>query len=161
MSDESLRSQVDGLLESDEDQLFAELGIRARAMQADPQVAGSYSPQVTHSAAEMGVLDDVRDFGRRVFKRWNVQAWELVCGTDADDSKDRDDFLGAIGVDKSVATAALATLLVSHLALAPAIAAVAAAIIIKRFARPAYEEFCSSWKGSLPAASGGSEPAAG
>lgn len=161
MSDESLRSQVDGLLESDEDQLFAELGIRARAMRADPRVAGSYSPQVVHSAAEMGVLDDVRDFGRRVFKRWNVQAWELVCGTDADDSKDRKDFLDSIGVDKSVATMALAGLLVSHFTLAPAVAGVVAAIIVKRFARPVYDEFCSSWKGSLPAASGGSTPAAG
>jgi hypothetical protein len=106
---------------------------------------------VTFRSAD-GPGDDLREFGRRVFRRWNVQAWELVCGTDADDSKDRDDFLGAISIDRSVATAALAGLLVSHLALAPAVAAVAAAIIMKRFARPLYDEFCSSWKGSLPAA---------
>jgi hypothetical protein len=160
-TDPNLRSAVESLLESDENQLLEELGIRAKAISAAPEAAGSYSPDVVHSAAEMGVLDDVRDFGRRLFKRWNVQAWELVCGTDEDDTDDRKQLLDSIGVDKTTAAATLAALLVAHLGVAPALAGVIAALVIKRFFRPAYDEFCTSWQGSLPAASGGTSGGGG
>lgn len=133
------------LLKADEDQLFAELGIRARALAADPAVAGSFDPDVTFEEAQMGALDDVAAFGRRLFKRWQRELRALVCGDDPDDRADRGKLLGALGVGETAVAAYLATLMVSSLGIAPAIAAVVAAIVIKRFFKPALGEFCQAW----------------
>ena len=54
-------------------------------------------------------------------------------------------------MDDAAVAAVVASILVTYGA-APAIAAVVAAIIVKRFMRPAYEEFCVTWKEKLPAA---------
>lgn len=154
-TDPTLATAVENLLESDENQLFEQLGIRMNAMRSDPAVAGTYDPAVSYDAAQMGVLDDVRAFGKRVFGRWNREAWELVCGTAKEDGDDRQSLLAGLGVDKTTAAAALAALLVGQLGMAPALAAVVAALVVKRFFRPVYDEFCSTWKGSLPAAPSG------
>jgi hypothetical protein len=45
---------------------------------------------------------------------------------------------------------AIAGLLIANLAIAPAIATVVAALIIKLFFRPTYTEFCRVWKKNLP-----------
>lgn len=142
---------VSPLLAADEQQLFEELGIRARALAEEPAAAGSFDPDVTFDEAQMGVLDDVRAFGRRLFARWSRELHELVCGSDPDDEADRKGLTEALGLGETAIAAYLAMLLVSSFGLAPALATVAAAIIVKRFFKPALAEFCSSWAASLAA----------
>jgi hypothetical protein len=143
---------VEKLLKADESQLYEQLGIRAKAMAQDPAKSGSFEPEVTYEAAQMGFKEDVKDFGQRLFKLWSVEAYKLVCSTEAEDQQTRTDLLNAFGVSETAVAALLASLLVAQLGVAPAIAAVVAALIIKRFFRPAYQEFCVTWKKSVEGA---------
>ena len=97
----------------------------------------------------MGLKDDLAKLGKRIFARWNTECFQLICGKNQGDSADRKEILGALGIGDVALASALSALLVSHFAIAPAIAAVIAAIVAKRFFRPAFEEFCSTWSGSL------------
>lgn len=143
-------SAVEKLLHAEEDQLYEQLGIRAKAIAEDPTKGSSFEPQVTYDQAKMGLKEDVLEFGRRLFSRWNVETYKLICGFDPQDQKDRKDLVNAFNTNEVSVTAALSVLLVTHLGFAPAIAAVVAALAIKRFFRPAYEEFCQVWKKNLP-----------
>jgi len=149
VSPTEIESAVAPLLSADEDQLYAELGIRARALALDPAVAGEFDPHVQYSEAEMGVLDDVRAFGQRLFRRWNRELNGLICGADPDDAAERKKLADTIGLGETAVAAFVATLIVSSLGLAPAIAAVVAAIVVKRFLRPTLEELCVVWGESL------------
>ncbi len=144
------RPAIDSLLQSDESQLYEELAIRLKAMGSDPAKSGSFAPAVTYDAATMGFLDDLRDFGKRFMERMNVSFYNLVCGKQGEDVKERKKVAEAFGIGKTEVAAVLAGLLVSEFGLAPAIAAVVASLIIKLFFRNAYEAMCEVWKGKLP-----------
>lgn len=138
------------LLKSDEEQLYEKLGIRAKAIAEDPTKGSLFEPQVTYDQAQMGLKEDVMEFGQRLFNRWNMEAYKLICGYDLQDQKDRKDLIKAFSSNDEVTIAtALSVLLVTNLGLAPAIAAVVAALLVKRFFRPAHEEFCRVWKKNL------------
>ena len=139
------------LVQADEDQLFEQLGVRAQAIAQRPELAGSFEPAVTYDQVAMGPLDAVRDIGRRIYRRWEREAYLLVCGQEDEESGDRESLMAAFGIDGSAVAAILAAGLVSQLGLAPAIAAVVAAILVRRFFRPAYEEFCAAWGERLEA----------
>jgi hypothetical protein len=144
---------MNDLLESDEDQLYEQLGIRSSAMTRDLSVAGALQPQIAHDVAAMGMMEDVRDLGKRIFKRWNREAHKLICGGEDLDKKDREALANAFGLGDAAVAGVVASLLITQFGLAPAIATVVAALVIKRFFRPAYDEFCDFWKEKLPAAS--------
>jgi hypothetical protein len=146
-------SALEKLLKADENQLYEQLGIRAKAIAKDISKCSTFDLHVTYDQAEMGLMEDVKEFGKRFFHRCNVEAYKIICGSESEDIKDREALLKAFSIsDVSVATV-LATLLVTNLGLAPAIAAVVAAIMIKRFFRPSYVEFCQVWKKKLPSTS--------
>ena len=134
------------LLKADEGQLYEQLGMRVKAMAEDPSKAGSFDPDIVYDHAAMGVKDDIRELGQRVFKRWNKEAYQLVCGSEEEETKDREKLAKAIGVSDAAAAAVLSGMFVTTFGIAPAIAAVVAALVVKRFCRPAYEEFCQVWK---------------
>jgi hypothetical protein len=140
---------VTNLLQSDVDQLYEQLGMRAKTMAADLSAAGQLDPTVRHDERTMGALDSVKRFGQRIFRRWNREAYELMCGKSADDAQDRERLVKATGIGDVAVASVLTGLLVSSFGLAPAIAAVLAALVVKRFFRPAHEEFCEVWKESL------------
>lgn len=138
------------LLQATDDQLFEQLGIRAKAIAANPAAAGSFEPNVAYDGAAMGPLDDVREYGKRLYKRWNREAYKLICGSDKEEITDRQKLLDAFGGGEVAVAAALSGLFVAHLGLAPALAGILAAITLKYFFRPAYDEFCSLWHEKLP-----------
>ncbi len=148
---ELAKPAVEELLKSDEEQLYEQLGMRAKAIAEDPTKSSSFELQVIYDQAQMGLKEDVKEFGQRLFRRWNVEAYKLVCGSDYQDQESRESLLKAFSLDGGVAVAAApSALLVTYLGLAPALAAVVAALLVKRFLRPTYEVFCEVWKEKLP-----------
>ena len=139
------------LLKSDEDQLFEQLGMRMKTMTLNPSSAGTFDMKVKYDGATMGLKEDIQELGRKIFKRWNAETHDLVCGKDAADSEDRGKLLEALGLGPEAVAAFIAGLLITNFALAPALAAVIAAIIIKRYFSPAFQEFCSAWTNGLKA----------
>lgn len=146
---EKAQPAVEMLLKADEAQLYEQLGIRAKAIAEDPTKGSSFDPKVTYNEAQMGFKEDVLDFGKRLFQRWNKEAYQLICGDDPDDQEDRKGLVDAFGVSEVSIAAALSALLVTHLGLVPALAAVVASLAIKRFFRPTHDVFCQVWKESL------------
>jgi hypothetical protein len=143
---------VQRLLKADDRQLYEQLGIRELAIEKDPTKADFFDPQVTYDQAQMGAKEDVEELGKRIFDRWNIEAYKLVCGSDVEDIQDRQELLNAFGISDVAVAATLSALLVTNLGISAAIAAVVATLIIKRFFRPAQEEFCLVWKKKLPEA---------
>ncbi|MDR6508072.1 hypothetical protein [Arthrobacter oryzae] len=140
---------VAALLESDEEQLYEQLGLITKAIETDPIVAGSFGPKVTYDGEAMGPLDALRDLGVRIWKRWEKEAYGLVCGDGELDKKDRESILTAFGFGGVAVASYMAATLVTGFGIAPAIAAVVVAIVIKRFLRPTADEFCAVWKENL------------
>jgi hypothetical protein len=141
---------IRNLLQSDEMQLYEQLGIRAKAIIEEPMKCGLFEPEVTYDATMMGLKEDMQVLGQKLFRRWHVEAHKLICGPDSASSEDLSDFMGAFGINDVSVGATLSALLVSQLGLTPALAAVVAAILVKRFFRPTFEEFCKAWKKILP-----------
>ena len=152
MSDlaEMARPAVDELLQRNEDELYMELGARLQAMGRDPVLSSSFAPQIDTGLESFGAMEDFKEFGKRFFERVNVHAYELVCGTDSTNAGERQKVVDAFGVGKEAVAATMAGLLVVQLGLAPAIAAVVAAIVISVFFRSAHEAMCKVWKEHLP-----------
>jgi hypothetical protein len=140
---------IASLIESDESQLYEQLGIRSKAIEENPEVAGNFDPLLTFDAAAMGPLEDIRKLGQRIFRRWEKEAYILVCGTSAGEEADRKAISDAFGIGATTVATFIATGLINTFGLAPAIASVIAVIIIKRFFHPAYQEFCAVWSERL------------
>jgi hypothetical protein len=145
---EETESVAKRLLETDPEKLYEEIAIRTETILKDPTTAGSFA-KIQPDGQQMGVMRDaLQDLGKRIFQRWNVEARNLFCGTDPNTQKNKAELKKAFGVSGDVQVAVVAsmtTLLVMNFSIAPAIAAAIAALIVKLFFRPAYEEFCKFW----------------
>ncbi len=140
---------VTALLTEPEDELFAELGIRALALTRHPAAAGSFDPDVRYNEVWMGDLDDVNAFGRRLYERWDRALHEVVCGNDPDRNAQRRASDDALGLGEPAFAAYLTMLVISNLGIAPALASVAAVIVVKRFFNPSLDHLCQTWATSL------------
>jgi len=141
--------QISELLQSDEDQLLEQLGMRSAVVSRD--VTRSADFQLSVKAADiaaMGIKDDMKVLGGKIVRRWNRSAYELACGTDPDDSRSREDLQRALGIGEGAAIAALTAGLIG-IGLMAALAPLIATIIVKKFFNPAYGEFCGYWKQKL------------
>jgi hypothetical protein len=140
---------VTPLLTEPEDELFAELGIRALALSRHPAAAGSFDPDVRYNEIWMGDLDDVTAFGRRLYDRWDRALHEVLCGNHPDRDARQQASDDALGVGEPAFAAYLTMLVVSNLGIAPALASVAAVIVVKRFFSPSLDHLCQTWATSL------------
>ena len=138
---------VTPLLTEPEDELFAELGIRARALSRHPAAAGSFNPDVRYNEVWMGDLDDVRAFGMRLYARWDHDLHDVVCSPDLGGTA-QGTAADEIGAGQPAFAAYLATAIVSGLGIAPALASVAAAIVVRRFGSSTLDELCRTWSTS-------------
>jgi hypothetical protein len=145
-----VRPATDQLMREDEDKLYLELGRRLRAMQQVPSLGGSFSPSIDTGLEPLGPAEDLEKFAHRFFDRINIQAYNLVCGKEAEDTEERQRVIDAFDIGKDAVAAAVAGLLIIQIGMAPAIAPVVAAIIIRLFFKPALGAMCDVWKEKLP-----------
>ncbi|MDW7557519.1 MULTISPECIES: hypothetical protein [Azospirillum] len=111
-------------------------------------VAGELS--IEPPPQSMGIDDELEELGKRICNRWNRELFALVCGSREEDQKDRALILSQFGIDRDVAVAAIATLLVSSFGVIPAVATLVATMFLKRLANPTKEEVCKFWSERLP-----------
>jgi hypothetical protein len=147
---EQARSAVEKLLNTEESQLYEELGIRSQAIAKNPALSSAFEPEVVYEGAYMGPLDYVRELGERIFKRLEFEMYGLFCGSAIEDEEARIELGKAFGIGQTEIALAMSALLITQLGLAPAIAAVMAALIIKHVFKPSYEEFCGLWGEKFP-----------
>lgn len=152
MSEADFGTAVAALVKFDDEALLKQAAMRAEAAKIDPAIAGSYNPKVTYDFEHAGLADDLLDLGSRIVRRWERELHSVVCGTQAEDKKDRDSILKQIGADDATLGAAVGAALVG-LGLGPAVAAVVAALLLKRILKPAAEEagqkVCAYWTRQL------------
>lgn len=143
--DESLMLSSDHKISDTE--LFNVLGARAESLNREPEsdIAGF------HAAVELpeGIDDELANLGRRIFRRVEREVFALLCGTAEDDNADREKLRNTIGLGPDVVVAGIVSVLVSGLGMAPAIASVVAALLIRRIFQPTYEETCVFWRERL------------
>jgi predicted secreted protein len=142
---------LEKLLQSDPDQLYAELGLRQKAIVDDPAEAGRFETTATYEAEFAGPLDVLKELGQSFFKNVSKNAYDLVCGDDEANAAARQKLAKAFNSGETVFASTLAALMVTSFGLAPAIAAVVAALVVKLFLKSAYGAMCSVWKAHLPA----------
>ena len=140
---DDLEPAVDELLLENEDELFEQLGRRVQAIEGPSALGDQFDSEVSFDPSGAG--EALRQLGARIYQRWEREAFGLVCGTGSGDEGDRKELSEAFGVGGTAVAAMITAGLASTFGLAPAIAAVIAAIVVKRFLRPAYEEFCVVW----------------
>lgn len=143
-----INAVANDLVDYDEAALIEQLGIRAKMLQQDPSFAGDLAPELNYDAKFLGPLDSAKALGLKILDRWNKELFEITCGSSSDDKEDRTKILNALTLGEGAAIAALIPVL-AGLGLAPTLAAVLAAIIVKRFFGSAVETICESWKQQL------------
>jgi hypothetical protein len=142
---------IEKLLQAQPDQLFVELGMRQKAIQADPTQAGLFAPPASANVDFSAPLDVMKDFGQNLFNRLSKTMYQLACGNDTDNQDERKKLEDAFGLGPAVFATTMATVLVSSFAIAPAIAGVVAALAVKLFGQTVYPAMCDTWKKNLPA----------
>ncbi|MEG4207738.1 hypothetical protein QUA20_27925 [Microcoleus sp. Pol7_A1] len=148
---------VESLWELDEDQLAAQIGDRAQAIEDDAAGLGTrgIDPASLDSidvnvAARASIDLRFLEAGQRLFDRVNPLVYELMCkplGNDPQTQKILDE---AIGQNYTKAAGMLSPVLISGLGLAPAIATLLATLIIKKIANYSATSICDNWKQNLP-----------
>ncbi len=138
-----------GVAPDDEEGLYRLLGTRMKMLERDPSVAGDFAPR-TVGAAELGITgSDVLQFGREVFLRIASVARPLICGSEANQGFYLERILSTLNTNPAAVSAAIATMLVAHLAIAPVIAGVVATIIVGKVAPTSLAALCEAWGAKL------------
>jgi hypothetical protein len=156
MSDEAaVVTAATKLLTKDEAALLLEIGLRKKAIDADPTAADDPNLHVVYDSTHMGLLDDVKSLGLRIMSRWNKELYGLVCPPksakgNVEAKKLRDKLLGALNLDEAALIAAVVPGLM-FLGAPAAIAAAVAPVIVKMFIIPAKDELCDAWGEAMKA----------
>jgi hypothetical protein len=141
--------EIQKLIQSDENQLLEQLGMRSVVVNRDLKKSAEVELNLsTADIRAMGIKDDMKDLGNRILRRWNRSAYDLACGGDPDDAKTRDDLERALGLGEAAAIGVLTGALIG-IGLMVALAPVVATLLVKKFFNPAYGEFCAYWKEKL------------
>ncbi|MBD2124550.1 hypothetical protein [Trichocoleus sp. FACHB-262] len=142
------------LVELSDDQLLLRLGMSSQGISEDleDQTRSASIDSIDFSEYELTrANEDALNFGQRLFKRLNAASYELMCKDPFDDGETLKQLNAAMKDSTSKAAGLLAPVLVANLGLAPAVAAIVAALIIKKFSEVIAGEICDTWKRTLEA----------
>jgi hypothetical protein len=145
---------AEALLSKDEEALLLEIGLREKAIQADPARASNPHLRIEYDSTHMGLIDDIKSIGRRIMKRWNNELYGMVCSKKGgsaetvEEKKMRDDLVKALNLGDAAVTAAVVTALIA-LGAPAALAAPVAPFLVKKFIMPAKAELCDAWGEAL------------
>jgi hypothetical protein len=105
----------------------------------------------------LAVASDIVDYGKKYFDTWALEAFQLICGSNPQDSADRDALMQAMDLNDVEVVSALVIYLQTTAIVAsipPALVAIFATILFRRFIKPLiqqdHKEFCGYWKNTLP-----------
>jgi hypothetical protein len=130
--------------QKEDEALLVLIGMREKAIAADPERKDDPNLSVVYEEPTMGPLDDIKRLGKRVTNRWNKELYAICCGNADKDSKERTELLNSINLGEAAVMAAVAGALIS-LGVGAAIAAPLAPLIVRRFIWPAKDELCGAW----------------
>jgi len=134
----------------DDEALLVLIGMREKAISAEPARKDDPNLEVVYEGSTMGPLDDLKRLGKRVASRWNKELFAIVCGPDNKDSEEREQLLNSLNLGEAAVIAAVAGALIG-LGVGAAIAAPLAPLIVRRFIWPAKDELCVAWRESIEA----------
>lgn len=146
----ALDEAVMALLRKSDDELIEQIGVTARATADHAEYAGAYDPGIPEGAVGLS-MEDLREVGRRIFARIERQVFDVFCGTSESDEEDRRKITEALGLGEAAMAAALVYFMTSTLAIAPAIATLIAALLVRRIFLPAGQEVCTFWSEKISA----------
>ncbi|SDX93946.1 Astacin (Peptidase family M12A) [Ruegeria halocynthiae] len=133
----------------DETILLSEIGRRASLERTGPTVAMMAMRRDISSVPDSslsGGYPTLRRLGARILARAHRELHGLLCGDDDADKSDREALRDAFNIGQGALAAAIAGLLASGpLGLTAFVAAPVAAIIVRRFLAPSWEETCTLW----------------
>jgi hypothetical protein len=142
-----------GVDPDDVEGLYRLLGARMKMLERDPSIAGNFAPAMV-APTELGFsVPDLLNFGRDAFLRIGALGQPLICGTEANQGFYLQRILSTLNTNPAAVTAAISTLLVAHLAIAPVIAGVVATIIVGKVAPTSLAALCQTWSAKLTPAS--------
>jgi hypothetical protein len=129
--------------------LVFQLGLRGRAIECGSLDPADAQLQVTYDGNAMGGIDDVKDIGLRILRRWNRELFGVVCsGTSSEDKEIAQKITQSLNLGEAGLIAAVVPALLA-LNVPAAIAAALAPLIVKKFILPAKDELCSAWGTAL------------
>lgn len=123
--------------------LLNELG-REVARLAQP-LGGDAAALAAEAASAQGVSEVFTGLGGRILRRLERELHQLLCGTTKQDKDDRE----ALGLTGDVLIGTLTTALTMGLSVGPQVAAIAAALIVRRLAAPTIDEACQYWSEAI------------
>ena len=113
LMDEALQA-VQEFENSDDDDLFRELGLRVKAIERDPTVAEQHFAPPRSMLEPKGIaLGDVLEIGRRYFSSISKTGYGLVCSGGMPQGTHFNSLMTTLGTNRMAITAGLATLLVT------------------------------------------------
>jgi hypothetical protein len=121
-----------------EQQLLTEIGLRARTFALYPAAANSVETSVPEAVALERAWDDLGGFGNWIFRRLHRQLQSVLPagGHDAEGSRQP----RGLNPTEFASAGAIVSALTATLGVAPAIASVVTALVLKRVSNPGWQE---------------------
>lgn len=125
-------------VEMSDEQLLEEIGLRARTFALYPASAACVEKSVPQAAALGRAWDDLAEFGNWIFRRLHRQLQSALRagGGDAESRRLRRTF----NLPELASASEIVSVLTMTLAIAPGIASVVTALILKRASNPGWQE---------------------
>lgn len=163
-------ARMEALLQSGDDSLLYEVGMRARLASARPETVNVLRLDGAESALAEFSFSDLRVFGSSLYNRVLSLVLPIVCGEGESDRTIRDEVKNAVGGMTGTALNAdaaleLSRILVARLGIIPVVAQPLAALLISRVFKGGIEHACANWRSensstAAPAAAPSTTPVA-